>query len=83
MCCTRRNPPPLFKVFFAFKVYAYFVLQLDVEVVSCTPSTLKIAGSKPIKGFDVIFTDTVLFPEGGGQVCRSENPGLPVVMWWA
>jgi len=44
-----------------------FLKELDVEVVSCTPSTLKIAGSKPIKGFDVIFTDTVLFPEGGGQ----------------
>ena len=58
-----------FSKFSLLKVYAYFVLQLDVEVVSCTPSTLKIAGSKPIKGFDVIFTDTVLFPEGGGQVC--------------
>ena len=57
-----------FSKFSLLKVYAYFVLQLDVEVVSCTPSTLKIAGSKPIKGFDVIFTDTVLFPEGGGQV---------------
>ena len=46
----------------------YNLLQLDVEVISCVPSTLKIAGSKPIKGFDVVFTDTVLFPEGGGQV---------------
>ena len=51
-----------------FEWSIFFVLQLDVEVVSCTPSTLKVAGSKPIKGFDVVFTDTVLFPEGGGQV---------------
>ena len=41
--------------------------QLEVEVISSNPSTLKNPNSKAIKGFDVIFSDTVLFPEGGGQ----------------
>ena len=39
-----------------------------MTVESCSDlTTLKVPGSKPLKGFNVIFDDTVLFPEGGGQ----------------
>ena len=49
----------------------YFVVQLKTKVKSCAPAELKIVkdGKKTtLKGFEVILEDTVLFPEGGGQV---------------
>ena len=49
----------------------YFVVQLKTAVKSCAPAELKIVkdGKKTtLKGFEVILEDTVLFPEGGGQV---------------
>ena len=39
-------------------------------MVSCKPAKLKqnVGGKKrEINGFNVVFEDTVLFPEGGGQ----------------
>ena len=47
------------------------MLQLKTTVKSCTPAELKVVkdGKKAtLKGYDVILEDTVLFPEGGGQV---------------
>ena len=42
--------------------------QKVVKVESCSDlTTLKVPGAKPLKGFNVIFDDTILFPEGGGQ----------------
>ena len=52
------------------------IFQLEVQVVSCEPSTLKVPNAKAIKGFDVIFNDTILFPEGGGQVSKPLRPKL-------
>lgn len=47
------------------------LFQFETKVTSCQPATLKSVrnGKKTtIQGFDVCFEDTVLFPEGGGQV---------------
>ena len=52
-------------------LYIYFIVQLKTAVKSCAPGELKIVkdGKKTtLKGFEVILEDTVLFPEGGGQV---------------
>mgnify|MGYP003686260799 CR=1 FL=1 len=37
---------------------------------SCTPSELTVPGKKKekVQGYEVILEDTILFPEGGGQV---------------
>ena len=59
--------------------------QKTVTVESCSElSTLKIPGSK-LKGFNVVFDDTILFPEGGGQNddhgtiwLKEDKNGLPV-----
>jgi Ser-tRNA(Ala) deacylase AlaX len=40
-------------------------------VVSCSPSqlkTVKNGKAETIEGFDIVCNDTILFPEGGGQV---------------
>ena len=43
------------------------IFQKTVTVESCSElTTLKIPGTK-LKGFNVVFDDTILFPEGGGQ----------------
>jgi hypothetical protein len=45
--------------------------QLDTKVVSAKPSKLTITrdGKKlSVSGFEVVYEDTILFPEGGGQV---------------
>lgn len=45
--------------------------QFDTSVVSCCPAELKqeVNGKKEtLKGFNVKLQDTILFPEGGGQV---------------
>jgi len=49
-----------------------FLLQLTTGVISCEPAVLEdIVGGKKqsLSCFEVILDDTVLFPEGGGQVC--------------
>lgn len=48
-----------------------FSFQFVTSVVSCCPAELKqeIDGkTKTLKGFNVKLQDTILFPEGGGQV---------------
>lgn len=40
---------------------------------SCTPAELAVPGKSKkdkLRGYEVILEDTILFPEGGGQVCR-------------
>jgi len=47
-----------------------FLKELEVTVTECQAASLKTASGgkgKAIKGFEVVFSDTVLFPEGGGQ----------------
>ena len=56
------------KFFFIKLEYFSFIIQLEVQVISCENSTFKPPNGKAVKGFDVVFSDTVLFPEGGGQV---------------
>ena len=56
-----------------------FILKLDTVVQRCEPSELKVTqnGKKEVmKGFDVTLEDTVLFPEGGGQVSMQLNQTL-------
>lgn len=55
-----------------------FSFQFVTTVVSCCPAELKqeVDGKTEIlKGFNVKLQDTILFPEGGGQVW-AENPYL-------
>jgi hypothetical protein len=45
--------------------------QFDTKVVSSKPSKLSLVrdGKKvTVAGFEIVFEDTILFPEGGGQV---------------
>lgn len=48
-----------------------YAIELSTEVVSCTPGKLQTdngGGKKEtLSGYNVTLTDTVLFPEGGGQ----------------
>ena len=48
----------------------YFIFQFETKVKSCTPSELTVPGKKKekVQGYEVILEDTILFPEGGGQV---------------
>ena len=41
--------------------------EFETHVLSCTLETLTLKSKQKIKGYNVIFEDTVLFPEGGGQ----------------
>lgn len=54
--------------------YSYkFYLQFTSKIISCEKSiaTLIIDGNKQkVEGYDVIMEDTILFPEGGGQVYK-------------
>ena len=55
-----------------------FFLQLTTRVKSCEPAQLTtvVDGKKQkLNGYQVILEDTVLFPEGGGQVCARWVPG--------
>lgn len=49
-----------------------YFLQFVTSVVSCSPAELKLDSNngkkEKVKGFNVILKDTILFPEGGGQV---------------
>ena len=53
-------------------VTVFFVFfQLTSKVKSCTPSQQKLTRNGKtdvVDGFDVILEDTILFPDGGGQV---------------
>ena len=53
-------------------VTSFFLLfQFETTVKSCTPAKLKRLhkGKKEnLDGFELILEDSVLFPEGGGQV---------------
>ena len=58
-------------------VYIYYVIifffQFTTKVKSCSPAEISILNQKnkkeKVKGFEIILEDTILFPEGGGQVC--------------
>lgn len=44
-------------------------LQFATRVVSCREAELRPeSGGEPMRGFQVVLEDTILFPEGGGQV---------------
>lgn len=40
---------------------------MDTVVVECEPHSEKVSG-KNVNGYNIILEDSVLFPEGGGQV---------------
>lgn len=43
--------------------------QFTTRVVSCRAAELRPeGGGEPVHGFQVVLEDTILFPEGGGQV---------------
>lgn len=43
--------------------------QFATRVVSCREAELRPeSGGEPMRGFQVVLEDTILFPEGGGQV---------------
>lgn len=47
--------------------------EFQTKVKSCIPAELAVPGKSKkdkLKGYEVILEDTILFPEGGGQVCR-------------
>ena len=50
-----------------------FFFQFTTKVKSCSPAEISILNQKnkkeKVKGFEIILEDTILFPEGGGQVC--------------
>lgn len=61
-----------------------YLQELKTTVVSCKPAKLKktVPGRKPeiLSGYEVVFEDTILFPEGGGQNDdHGTVNGLPVV----
>lgn len=67
----------MFEVLTCFNVGILFILlystciQFDTSVVSCEPVDLKLENNgkkEKVKGFNVKLKDTILFPEGGGQV---------------
>ena len=50
-----------------------FSLQYTTKVVSCKPAKLDMlveGKKKKVACYEVTFEDTILFPEGGGQVSR-------------
>ena len=52
--------------------------QLTTRVKSCEPAQLTtvVDGKKQkLNGYQLTLEDTVLFPEGGGQVCTQRVPG--------
>ena len=56
-------------------VAIHLFAQLVAIVKSCTPGELKqvINGKTTTQtGFEVELEDTILFPEGGGQVCHGK-----------
>lgn len=56
---------------------AVSLLQFATKVVSCQAAELRPeGGGEPVRGFQVVLEDTILFPEGGGQVWRGWGLGL-------
>ncbi|KAI2583213.1 alanyl-tRNA synthetase domain containing 1 [Homo sapiens] len=62
-----------------------YAREFTTTVVSCCPAELQTEGSngkkEVLSGFQVVLEDTVLFPEGGGQmvscsVARLERSGV-------
>ncbi|XP_064380896.1 alanyl-tRNA editing protein Aarsd1-like [Dromaius novaehollandiae] len=54
---TDKGPPP-----------AMDDLDFATRVVSCSAAELRLeGGGEPVRGFQVVLEDTILFPEGGGQ----------------
>ena len=53
---------------------------MQSTVESCETASETIDGSK-IDGYHVILEDTVLFPEGGGQVCKFYLILLPYLLY--
>lgn len=50
--------------------------QFTTRVVSCRAAELRPeGGGEPVHGFQVVLEDTILFPEGGGQVRAGSEPG--------
>ena len=44
-----------------------YLQEFETSVLSCELDTLTLQNKQNVKGYNVIFEDTVLFPEGGGQ----------------
>ena len=47
------------------------IFQLSTKIHSCKPAQIKLIVEKKkekVNGFEVVLEDTILFPEGGGQV---------------
>ena len=44
-----------------------YLQEFETSVLSCELDTLTLQNKQKVKGYNVIFEDTVLFPEGGGQ----------------
>ncbi|XP_068274589.1 putative protein PTGES3L isoform X3 [Nyctibius grandis] len=61
---TDKGPPP-----------AMDDLDFATRVVSCRAAELRPeGGGEPVRGFQVVLEDTILFPEGGGQDSISSLP---------
>lgn len=60
------------------------IIQFETVVVSCNKSQLEtITDGKKTKldGYDVVLEDTIIFPEGGGQVCTYEYVNCAYLQW--
>lgn len=44
-----------------------YLQELETTVMSCELATISLQEKQKVTGYNVIFEDTVLFPEGGGQ----------------
>ena len=44
-----------------------YMQELETTVVGCELATISLQDKHKVTGYNVIFEDTVLFPEGGGQ----------------
>lgn len=48
--------------------FCFLSIKFVTEVESCEKATFKDEAGKTRNGYHVILNDTILFPEGGGQV---------------
>lgn len=52
--------------------FRFVLIQFDSKVIICEPTSLNQKNSngkdETLNGFNVVLEDTILFPEGGGQV---------------
>lgn len=66
-------------------ILSFLSLQFTTTVVSCRPAELQTEGGnckKVLSGFHVVLEDTLLFPEGGGQVPSQSLPRKPQISLW-